>query len=265
MTQDWRAIARTLPIGSKRKIVCCSSDPSTYISNGPHGIALGPCFRCQHREFEKHGERSITEILATRRAEQAIASQQTLTIPSDAIPLTEGPVAAWQWVLQGGLTPEEAYEQFGMTWHEATYRVLLPIRDDSGALKALLGRAVHGERPKYRMLSGKADEFFRTRSGKVCAVVEDVLSAIAVDRAGLPAMSILGTSITPIHAAAIADGTEHVIGWFDDDPAGDKAWRRLRARMALYPVTLSRIKTAKDPKHLHRAELRRIITEHLET
>jgi len=79
------------------------------------------------------------------------------------------------------------------------------------------------------------------------------MSAIAVNRAGWPAVALLGTSVSAEQAAALA--VPELVGWFDDDPAGNHAWARLRKRMALWPTTLRRVITPRDPKHIHRAEI----------
>ena len=204
--------------------------------------------------------------MATRRAEDALASQTTVTMPADAVPLTEGPAEALQWVLLGGLTPEEAQDTYGMRWHEDVRRVLIPIYKHN-TLQGILGRAVYGERPKYRMLGGPADTIYRLphRADQATVVVEDILSAIAVWRAGANAVAVLGTAITPQQAAEIAAGATDVIGWFDADKAGDAAWSKLRGRLALHPVKLKRIRTSDDPKRLHRADLRRLLAQHTGT
>lgn len=146
-------------------------------------------------------------------------------------------------------------------WHEASVRVIVPVYRN-GVCVALVGRAVFGERPKYLVMGGRADSFFRSPAmpSKCTVVVEDILSAIAVGRTGVNAIAVLGTAITPEHAAAIANDSTSVVGWFDDDPAGDTAWLRLRKRMALWPVELHRISTVKDPKALHRQELVRLLS-----
>lgn len=224
------------------------------------------CFRCGTDEFHPHGPRSIGEILKTRQAEDQLAARTQITMPDTAVPLSEGPPEARVWALRGGLTPEEASNDYGMRWHEDTRRVLIPIHQ-RGRLQGLLGRAVFGERPKYRMLGGPADTIYRlpNRADTATVVVEDILSAIAVWRAGANALAVLGTSITAVQAAEIAEGTRHVIGWFDGDKAGDAAWSKLRARMALHPVKLTRIRTSDDPKRLHRADLRRLLAQHTGT
>jgi DNA primase len=91
---------------------------------------------------------------------------------------------------------------------------------------------------------------------RVVVVAEDILSAIAVWGTGANALAVLGTSVTAVQAAEIAAGADVVIGWFDGDAAGDKAWQRLRSKMSLHPVELHRIRTDEDPKALHRSTLR---------
>lgn len=255
--QDWTTAARELAIGLKRKVECCShKGPTAYISNGHKGVSLY-CFRCGRNEFEPHGERSIAEVLATRQALDALATAPTPTMPKDAVDLTAGPKEGWLWVLQGGLTPEEATERWGFRWHEKTRRVLIPVPG------GLLGRSVHGELPKYRMLTNQPGALYwpQKRPHRAVVAVEDILSAIAINRAGWAAVAVLGTSISPTQAEEIAEGREMVVGWFDGDPAGDKAWTRLRKRMALFPVTTHRITTQQDPKRLHRAALRDMLAE----
>lgn len=187
-------------------------------------------------------------------------------MPADCVLLVDAPQEAIAWVLLGGLTPEEAQDTYGMRWHEGVHRVLIPIHKE-GKLTGILGRAVFGERPKYRMLGGPADTIYRLplRANKATVAVEDILSAIAVWRAGLNAVAILGTAITSVQSAEIASGAKAVIGWFDGDAAGDAAWSKLRGRLALHPVKLTRIRTSDDPKRLHRADLRRLLAQHTGT
>lgn len=234
-----------------RKITCCGTDPSAHINNSDHGVSIF-CHRCGKKEFSKHGERSLAEIMATRRAEERLI--QTASMPADAVALMEGPPAALLWVLAGGLQPEMAHERYGFRWHEASRRVVIPLE------RGLLGRAVHGERPKYRLYGATSSFSLAGDPARATVVVEDVLSAIAVHRAGWPAFAVLGTAVSDFQAAQIA--APRVIGWFDDDPAGDKAWLRLRRKLALHPVTLTRVQTERDPKHIWRSEIKRILEQH---
>lgn len=257
-----------MPMGSSKKIKWCCHDNSTRISHSERGIYLH-CFRCGETGWEKHGPRSIAEILAARARTDEL--RETRTIPKDAVSVGEGPNAAIVWLLKGGVTPEQA-EKHGFKWHEATRRVLMPVPG------GFLSRSVYNERPKYLMSAPGAclywagttgadqeDHTGDRRSGRSyrrCSIlVEDILSALAIQRAGYTGAAVLGTSLDTEMATAVARRSDLVIGWFDGDKAGDKAWTLLRKRMALHPVTLKRIRTDKDPKALPRAEVARLIQE----
>jgi len=167
--------------------------------------------------------------------------------------MVEGPPAAHMWVLAGGLTPEDATDVYGMKWHEASRKVLIPLGDTG-----ILARDVHSYSPKYRMF-GSA-KFYRLgedpkRPSDAVVVVEDILSAIAVNRAGWPVVALLGTNINPGVAAAIASGARVVIGWLDGDKAGDRARTMLIKALRLHPVRVMNIKTELDPKCYHRAQI----------
>lgn len=246
---QWHELAKTLRIGQTRKIKHCGNDRSALVSNTDRGYTFH-CFRCGASYYEPHGERGLKEIMATRRAEEAIG--ETVSMPADAVALMEGPPSTHRWVLDGGLIPEVANDDYGFRWSPSLNRVLIPFPG------GILGRSVDGARPKYRLYGRPGCYALDGPRSRPTVVVEDILSAIAVNRAGWPAVAILGTSITPGMMTAIAQ--PHVIGWFDDDYAGAMAFTKLRRALALWPTTLGRVITPDDPKHCHRA----LITARLE-
>jgi len=188
--------------------------------------------------------------MATRRANALL--ERTTAIPDDAVDMKDGPPAAHIWVLAGGLTPEDATDFYGMKWHEPTRKVLIPL--DNG----FLARCVYRTRPKYRLF-GSATMYrlpgVRSQDVRAVVVVEDVLSAIAVHRAGWSAVALLGTCVAPEVAARLAYGAQSVVGWFDGDTAGSAAAVRLGKALRLHPVHYSVIKTEQDPKSYHRAQI----------
>ncbi len=258
--RGWQTIARNLQVGKSRKVRCCSDTPSTYINNNAAGISIGPCFRCGHREFEPHRDRSVSEVLRTRAIPGA-DQKNTATMPTDAVPMAEAPPEAIAWVLRGGLTPEDATALYGVQWHEASGRVAVPIPDSVGDVRGVLYRAVRGERPKYILRGIAPHGLYITSFIKkpVCVITEDVLSALAVSRAGYNAVALLGTSATYEQTAFIATMGDTAVAWLDGDKAGDRGCVALRSRMALSPVKLVRVRTEVDPKQVHRADIRRYI------
>jgi hypothetical protein len=248
-------LAKSLPYGGKRKVVCCGGSPSAIVSNNVKGISFY-CFRssCDRKEFEPHGERSLAEVMATRQAEAEIKQQRV--IPKRCLPLShpEVPYGAVLWVLQSNLSPEEATDVYGMMYDPKTRRVCIPIQG------GFLARSVFKDGPKYIKAGEDTQYYLLRRSQGPLVVCEDIMSAIQVHRSGYSAMAILGTSLTGTTARVMAEFNT-IVCWTDGDKAGDAAWVTLRKKMALYPVTLTRVRTDVDPKEIHRGEIVRFIEE----
>jgi len=252
---SWQTLAKSLPIGQKRKIQCCGKDATAYVSQNKYGIRMGPCFRCGREEFIPHGPRSVKEILAARKALEDTVQLRSIPKRAKLLSDTETPPEAIIWVLKAGLSPELAEGVYGMRYDPVTRRVCIPIEG------GFLARAIFNERPKYVKAGATKTETYSLIEGDGPVVMtEDILSAIAVNRAGYSSISVLGTAITPTIAAELGKHRV-VIGWTDGDPAGDKAWVKLRKRMGLYPTELKRIRTDKDPKNIHRADIVQLIEE----
>lgn len=252
--QVWEDEAKALPYGASDKVMHCGSSAAARIYNNPKGISLH-CFRCGESLFKPHGARSAAEILAARQATTAL--QESRAIPDRAVHLTDPtcPSEAILWPLRTGLAPEEASDTYGMRYDPVTRRVLIPL--DGG----FLARALYGDRPKYLKAGAATVTYYELkRDAEQVVVTEDILSAIKVYRAGFSALSILGTSITPVVADKIASYAE-AISWTDGDRAGDAAFVKLRKRLRLYDVRLSRVRTDKDPKELHLSEIQQRIKE----
>lgn len=243
---DWKEQAKALPIGQSRKIVCCGNSPSTYVSQTDYGLRLGPCFRCGHADFEPHGKRSASEILAARRSTPA---ETTFEIPSTAVDLAEPRVASvgLVWFLKAGITIEQAQE-FGWLWETKHRRLLLPVRG------GYLSRAVFNESPKWLNMSPTSLLTYGNPNGRTLVVVEDPLSAQKLWLTGWCSCAVLGTSINTAAAAHIGSFSQ-VVGWFDDDSAGRRAFVRLYKAMQLHETTLNRVITTLDPKHIHRRDI----------
>lgn len=247
----WQDIAKALDCGSKRKIVCCGSSPSALISNNRFGIRFH-CFRCtDFNTFIPHGKRSVSEILAARKATSSLKTSKSM--PSRAVSLTDPvvPTEAHAWVLQSGLLPEDANRMYGMLYDPFTRRILIPL--DNG----FLARAVFNERPKY-IKSSTANVYELPVDIHTVVVTEDILSAIKVNSVGYSTLAILGTTVSPTIASRIARYKDIII-WTDSDKAGDAAYVKLRKKLALYPVKVRRIVTDDDPKLIHKKTIRKLM------
>lgn len=178
----------------------------------------------------------------------------------DLASLKDAPEQAIVWLLKGGLSPEEAETTHGIKWHEPTHRLMLPIRDRDQRETGLLSRSVNGERPKYRMVRGKPTIHFPHKpSHRIIVAVEDVLSSIAVAKAGYDSVAVLGTSISDTDALAITRGVDTVLAFMDPDKAGRLGAVALRKKLALYPVRFAKLTADRDPKYLSRLAIREIV------
>lgn len=255
----WQELANALTTGSKRKFLHCGSTPAARVWKSQFGIGF-KCYRCHEDDFEKFGQRSIADVLEARTALSAIDERAT-KIPPGAVPLdAEGvPHAALLWVLKTGLTPEAAALSYGMQWHEDTRRVFIPIGSD-----AILARAVYKEdTPKYKLFGRMKSAVFTMQGKSPLVVVEDILSAIKVNRAGYSTAAVLGTSVTPENAAQLASMHADIVLWLDPDKAGMSGRSAIKKSLGLYPVNVlyARSTITTDPKYQSREQIQATIED----
>ena len=253
--QSWQERAKLLRLGEKRKVVHCGTDPSAYISNGVDRVRLH-CFRCGANEYEKHEGLSLADVLAMRRAEDAAVGSRSGPV---GIPYKEAPVHALLWSLKSGLSPEVATDRYGFTYSETLDRIVVPVLNNGVDTGLWTARAASGQRPKYIMPKGASGGLWydtRPSSGEI-VVVEDILSAIKISRAGYASVAVLGTSI-PWELGRLCDNRQ-VIGWFDPDKAGRQGYVKLRKALAPHGISPFRVTSERDPKLHQRHEIQSIL------
>lgn len=251
----WQEIAKALPYGQKRRIAHCGEGSSGVASNAPRGVSMY-CFRCGESEFEKHGERSLSEILSARAA---MADFTSTAAPYTAgCSLSEAPPHARVWLLKAGITPDEA-DALGITWSERMSRVLLPVRESAGMVSGSVARAViSGEGPKY-LFRGKATiHFARTDGVEPLVLTEDILSAIAVSKVFRSA-AVLGTSVSAKNVQELTAVSMRFVLWLDGDKAGVRGSRKIEKALLMQGAEVRVVRTARDPKYYTKAEIQRIV------
>jgi DNA primase len=190
--------------------------------------------------------------------------QKYTGMPPDASSLCFAPEQALVWLLKGGLTPELAEHRHGIMWHDASKRLLLPVRDCTLKDAGLLARAVNGERPKYKMIQGKPTLHFPVLpTQKIMVLTEDMLSAIAVASSGYDSAALLGTSINGIDTAILTQAADTIVSFTDPDKAGRDAYVKMRKAFAVHGCKLVRATAERDPKYLSRDQIRGAIDEAL--
>lgn len=181
-------------------------------------------------------------------------------MPREAVKLEDSNNAhAMTWVLKAGITPERASGEYGMRWSDKLERVLIPIYNLKREYTGLLGRSVSAG-PKYILLQGKPEAYYTPVISKSVVITEDVLSAIAVHEAGTTAFAVLGTAIQNSFVELLAE-YDKVVGWFDNDRAGSKAYMKLRRRLAMHDKQMVMAHSSVDPKYIPRRNIREQLDE----
>lgn len=183
----------------------------------------------------------------------------------ECLPLNDPdvPSHAQVWVLKAGITPERAFEHYGIGWSEALDRVIVPVLADGKRTEEWIGRnSRHGTgdpRTKYLMSAGATGScwYDLRASTKVVVVVEDVLSAIRVREAGFAAVAVLGTSVSATVASMLADYT--AVGWFDNDAAGGRGYVSLRKKAGAFGFRVKRVRSERDPKQYSLREIKEFV------
>lgn len=266
---DWLTTAKSLPCGSKIKVVHCGNSPSMLISHGEKGYSCH-CFRCESpdgHQFVPHKDRSIAEI---QRHKQELLEHKSKPprVPSDftdKIP----PEAAW--FFRYGITIEDV-QAFNWGYSEFFNRVVMPVYSSiTGPFDAVQMRAISpNDKPKYLYLGKpKPDTIWGITDALARAadiiVVEDMLSAIKLRTAGFNSVSILGSDITDGQIQKLiqiqSDPRRAIVMWLDADPAGDKGTKRAIKQLQLQGFYNIKRVTGhiEDPKCYTRDKIREFI------
>jgi DNA primase len=147
-----------------------------------------------------------------------------------------------------GLSPE-LVERFGLGFcsqGSMAGRCCIPIENAAGELVAYAGRFVGDELPegeeKYKLPKGfhKSLELFNLHRVKDCrhvVVVEGFFDAIRLHGSRVPAVALMGTSISTEQVALLRDhcpALRFVTVMFDGDQAGRTASPEIAARLACH-------------------------------
>jgi DNA primase len=147
------------------------------------------------------------------------------------------------------------------------HRVVLPLRDATGAVRSFTARALDSRTPKYltgQLPSGFVCELAADSPGPVL-VTEDYLSALKLEQCGIHVISLLGTYAKPATLTRLLE-LKDVMVWLDNDlpPKHRVNWgqeraaklcRSLRA-MGSAPVN---IVSDQEPKALDKLSILRVL------
>lgn len=222
------------------------------------------CFKCHvHRHLTRDGLplSSVKRFIKERNKSQAQVADvsvehNVVSLPRDFT--TDIPPAGIAWLRKGGVTFEEM-KQYRLGYSPELDRVILPIWGEEGLLY-WQGRALvnDGTKPKYINVKTKRSHVFFVvgTNSNMTVLVEDILSALAIARAGYIGVALLGSYVGTDVQEVIK--THKVRVWLDPDKRKDCI--RFAKRLSMYNIDASPIVfTDKDPKEYTTAEIKEIL------
>jgi DNA primase len=141
---------------------------------------------------------------------------------------------------QRGISPETA-RRFGVGFFRGNGsmkgRVVIPIHDETGRLVAYAGRAIDGSEPKYKLPTGfqKSRELYnlhRAKESDRVILVEGFFGCIKLAQAGLPALALMGCTMSKEQEELLVSHFDAVWLMLDPDEAGRHALTDLVSRLS---------------------------------
>lgn len=222
------------------------------------------CFKCHtHRHITRDGISlsGVKRYMKAREKAHTVADvsieHNVVTLPRDFT--TVIPAAGMVWLRKGGVTDDEI-KQYRFGYSPELDRVILPVWGEEGLLY-WQGRALvsDGTKPKYINVRTKRKHIFFVAgtNNTVTVLVEDILSALAVARAGYTGVALLGSYVGADVQEVIRSHKVRV--WLDPDKR--KECIKFAKMLNAYSLDASPIVyTNKDPKEYTVEEIQHIIT-----
>jgi DNA primase len=175
------------------------------------------------------------------------------------------------YLAERGIEPATA-ATFGVGFYAGTGlmqgRVVIPIHNPRGELVAYAGRAVNGERPKYRLPAGfrKGLELYNVHraAAKITErviVVEGYFDCLRVHKAGYQCVvGLMGCVLSEAQERLLLERFRKVLLMLDGDQAGREASRVIAARLSnKCSVGVVRVPEGTQPDQLTPEVIRRLL------
>jgi DNA primase len=146
--------------------------------------------------------------------------------------------------------------------------VVIPIHNPRGELVAYAGRAVNGERPKYRLPAGfrKGLELYSVHRAATTGierviVVEGFFDCLRVHQAGYPCVvGLMGCVLSEAQEKLLLERFPAVLLMLDGDQVGREASRAIAARLSKNcSVGVVRVPDGAQPDQLPPEVIRRLL------
>lgn len=189
--------------------------------------------------------------------------EESHTLNSVSLPhdfTTDIPEAGLMWLRSYRVTDEEI-SKFRFGYSPGYDRLILPVYGDEG-VKYWQGRRLSDDKsqPKYLNFTQSRTEVFFVVDNKhdTTVIVEDILSALAVSRAGYNSIALLGSHANDSVCSSFPGTTHRIKVWLDPDMKTKSVKLAKRIRALGYTASAVLIGT-KDPKEYLPEEVQQFI------
>lgn len=215
--------------------------------------------------YQRHAGKTVAGVVVSPRTAAQVPVELELptlpestldglrNVPSDVLAYLTGP--------DRRLTPQSV-ETWELGWHARAQRVAIPIRDCSGALVGISGRAfLRDQLPKYLHSSGFRRDYYlygehRLRTGERGYLCEGFFDVIYLRQFGFNAVAMLGSHLSRFQVEKIVRFFSEIVIVPDGDGPGYEAARKAEAQLSsrLHTV-VAKVPFGKDPDQLNDDEL----------
>lgn len=167
--------------------------------------------------------------------------------------------------------PFYIYERYEVKYDPLTKRIAIPIRDRFGRLRAVVGRSIETEEPKYKPIFPESGARFKdilygewempapTRTGGSLIIVEGYWGVYRLNLLGVQNVAaLMGTSLSEEQQRKLLL-YDNVCLFLDPDEAGRKATEEITKRLSgQVLVKVSGFRYTKEPDEWDKDDLRRV-------
>lgn len=184
-----------------------------------------------------------------RQAKDIEEKKAFISLPYDVTKVI--PMNALLWLAKYHVTSEEI-KAYNINYSPYFERLILPVYDRHGRLVYWQGRYFgkdsSGTHPKYYNTRSSRGEIWFDTGGdsNIIVVVEDILSALSVARAGYRAFALLGSYVSDNLIRKLQSEGKQVCVWLDLDK--QCASMQYTKRLNVFGVVAKTIVTPEDPK-----------------
>lgn len=256
---SWLPRAKTLKLHERCRVDHeCGPGRTLILKHETDGYKAW-CFRCNDRGWEPPAPVPLSVRVARLKAQQEadLKIGRFVDLPWPRVSWSDWPDPARLWLLKAGLSGADA-GALGAYYHPPSERVVLPVLEGGRAV-FWQARSLVPHRPKY-MAPMVDKQSIVPRYGQAGAITltEDILSAYKVGTVA-EGWCLMGTSISDGCLSSVIQSGKPVNVWLDPDAAGKRAATKVLAALRGAGVTARNIMSKKDPKLMHRAQIKELL------